>query len=196
MTTQSCAKTIHFKRTQKRSTKLCSSPIRNHLFSCLKVVTHQFFKWLLLSQILQQLSKICVLSFLNSILVLSIRINHVILFLLTYSIILVRCAVITGANKGIGLEICRQLASNGIMVILTARDERRGLEAVENLKLSGLPDVIIFHQLDVTNIDSISSLAKFIGSHFGKLDILVRSNPCYAKSFLFLMHGIMFQKIN
>ncbi|KZV26728.1 short-chain dehydrogenase/reductase 2b-like [Dorcoceras hygrometricum] len=43
-------------------------------------------------------------------------------------------AVVTGANKGIGLEVCRQLASKGITVVLTARDERRGLEAVEKLK--------------------------------------------------------------
>lgn len=39
-----------------------------------------------------------------------------------------RCGVVTGADKGIGLEICRQLASNGILVILTARDEKRGLK--------------------------------------------------------------------
>ncbi|XP_077241789.1 short-chain dehydrogenase/reductase 1 isoform X4 [Tasmannia lanceolata] len=85
-----------------------------------------------------------------------------------------RCAVVTGANKGIGLEICRQLASNGIMVILTARDERRGIEAVENLKEFGLSDVI-FHQLDVKDSVSISLLASFVKTHFGKLDILVNN---------------------
>ncbi|TXG67603.1 hypothetical protein EZV62_008878 [Acer yangbiense] len=42
-----------------------------------------------------------------------------------------KCAVVTGANKGIGLEISRQLASNGIAVILTARDEKKGTEAVQ-----------------------------------------------------------------
>ncbi|XVF80030.1 hypothetical protein PTKIN_Ptkin15bG0037700 [Pterospermum kingtungense] len=51
-----------------------------------------------------------------------------------------RYAVVTGANKGIGLEICKQLASKGIMVVLTARDEKRGLEAVEKLKEYGLSD--------------------------------------------------------
>lgn len=68
----------------------------------------------------------------------------------------------TGANKGIGLEICRQLASNGVEVILTARDEQRGIEAVENLR-----------QSDVKDSASAAMLAKFIENHFGKLDILV-----------------------
>ncbi|KAK2976271.1 hypothetical protein RJ640_026405 [Escallonia rubra] len=59
----------------------------------------------------------------------------------------IKCAVVTGANKGIGLEICHLLASKGILVILTARDEKKGLEATENLKVSGLSNVG-FHQLD------------------------------------------------
>ena len=78
----------------------------------------------------------------------------------------------TGANKGIGLEIVKQLASNGIMVLLTARDEKRGTEAVEKLKDSGFSDVV-FHQLDVSDSASIASLADFIKTEFGKLDILV-----------------------
>ncbi|OVA14094.1 Short-chain dehydrogenase/reductase SDR [Macleaya cordata] len=85
-----------------------------------------------------------------------------------------RCAVVTGANKGIGFEICRQLASNGVLVVLTSRDMKRGIEAVKNLKDSGLSDVI-FHQLDVMNPTSIASLADFIKTQFGKLDILVNN---------------------
>ncbi|XP_043693453.1 salutaridine reductase-like [Telopea speciosissima] len=85
-----------------------------------------------------------------------------------------RLAVVTGANKGLGLEICRQLASNGVRVVLTARDEKRGVEAVEKLKGSGLSDVV-FHQLDVKDPASISSLALFIKTQFGKLDILVNN---------------------
>ncbi|KAL3498799.1 hypothetical protein ACH5RR_041531 [Cinchona calisaya] len=85
-----------------------------------------------------------------------------------------RCAVVTGANKGIGLEICRQLASKGISVVLTARDAKRGREAVENLKSCGFSNVV-FHQLDLLNLDSIHSLATFIKNHYGKLDILVNN---------------------
>ncbi|KAJ0045835.1 hypothetical protein Pint_05242 [Pistacia integerrima] len=63
-----------------------------------------------------------------------------------------RSAVVTGANKGIGYEICRQLASNGIMVVLTARNEKKGLEAVEKPKKSGYAhDDVVFHQLDVAD---------------------------------------------
>ncbi|KAK4418674.1 (+)-neomenthol dehydrogenase [Sesamum alatum] len=81
-------------------------------------------------------------------------------------------AVVTGSNKGIGFEVCRQLATQGITVVLTARDEKRGLEAVEKLKSSGLSDRVIFHQLDVADSASVASLAEFIKSQFGKLDIL------------------------
>ncbi|GMJ01547.1 short-chain dehydrogenase/reductase 1 [Hibiscus trionum] len=85
-----------------------------------------------------------------------------------------RYAVVTGANKGIGLEICKQLAQNGITVVLTARDEKRGVEALQSLKQSGLPD-LLFHQLDVADPESIASLADFVNKQFGKLDILVNN---------------------
>ncbi|BBG97512.1 NAD(P)-binding Rossmann-fold superfamily protein [Prunus dulcis] len=84
-------------------------------------------------------------------------------------------AVVTGANKGIGLETVRQLASNGFTVVLTARDEKRGLEAVEKLKESGLSGQVVFHQLDVANPATVASLAEFIKTQFGKLDILVNN---------------------
>ncbi|XP_012482632.2 (+)-neomenthol dehydrogenase isoform X2 [Gossypium raimondii] len=86
-----------------------------------------------------------------------------------------RYAVVTGANKGIGLEICKQLARNGTIVILTARDEKRGVEALQSLKHSGLSDRLAFHQLDVTKPKSIASLADFVKEQFGKLDILVNN---------------------
>lgn len=84
-----------------------------------------------------------------------------------------RVAVVTGGNKGVGLEICRQLADE-VLVVLTARDEKRGVDAVAELHSSGLPDVV-FHQLDVTDPASIASLANFIDAKFGKLDILVNN---------------------
>ncbi|KAK3132550.1 hypothetical protein QOZ80_6AG0524320 [Eleusine coracana subsp. coracana] len=85
-----------------------------------------------------------------------------------------RVAVVTGGNKGIGLEVCRQLASSGITVVLTARDEKRGSEAVEKLQKAGLSE-IIFYQLDVTDAPNIGRLAHFMKARFGKLDILVNN---------------------
>ncbi|CAN1348901.1 (+)-neomenthol dehydrogenase [Linum perenne] len=88
-----------------------------------------------------------------------------------------RYAIVTGGNKGIGFEICKQLASSdkGIVVILTARDVNRGIEAVQKIRHSRLllsSDDILFHQLDVSDAASICCLADFVKSQFGKLDIL------------------------
>ncbi|KAH1130077.1 hypothetical protein J1N35_001455 [Gossypium stocksii] len=94
-----------------------------------------------------------------------------------------RYAVVTGANKGVGLEICKQLAQNGIMVVLTARVEKRGLEALESLKHSGLSDYLVFHQLDVADPKSIASLADFVKKQFGKLDILVNNAAILGATF-------------
>lgn len=84
-----------------------------------------------------------------------------------------KTAVVTGANRGLGFEICRQLASHGVRVILSARNEAKGKEAVENLKKEGLH--VDFHQLDITNKDSIRRLAGYIKERYGKLDILINN---------------------
>jgi (+)-neomenthol dehydrogenase len=86
---------------------------------------------------------------------------------------LCRIAVVTGGNKGIGLEVCRQLASKEVVVVLTARDEKRGTEAARALHASGFSDVV-YHNLDVSDPSSAACLADFIENKFGKLDILVR----------------------
>ncbi|XP_050155811.1 short-chain dehydrogenase/reductase 2b-like isoform X2 [Malus sylvestris] len=86
-----------------------------------------------------------------------------------------RYAVVTGSNQGIGFGTVKKLAANGIMVVLTALDEKMGLEAIENLKECGLSDLVVFHQLDVTDLASVASLADFVKTQFGKLDILVNN---------------------
>ncbi|KAL2927096.1 (+)-neomenthol dehydrogenase [Bienertia sinuspersici] len=85
-----------------------------------------------------------------------------------------RIAVVTGANKGIGFEIVRQLAAAKVTVILTARDEGRGVEATSKVHNFGLSNVV-FHQLDVTDINSITFLVHFVEAKFGTLDILVNN---------------------
>ena len=69
-------------------------------------------------------------------------------------------------------------------MVLTARDEKRGLEAVAKLHESGLSNVV-FHPLDVMDAISIASLTKFIVTHYGKLDILVRNQPFSEIIFIF-----------
>ncbi|KAL8192253.1 hypothetical protein R6Q57_027920 [Mikania cordata] len=81
-----------------------------------------------------------------------------------------KCAIVTGGNRGIGLEICRQLSSNGVEVILTSRNQSRGEEAVNALGLSN----VVFHQLDTTDPSSIKCLVTFVQTQFGKLDILLQ----------------------
>ena len=100
--------------------------------------------------------------------------THWFIYTFLFLFLFLRYAVVTGANKGIGFEICRKMASNGIVVVLTARDEKKGLEAVEKLREFGLSDHVVFHQLDVANPASIASFADFIKTKYGKLDILVR----------------------
>jgi NAD(P)-dependent dehydrogenase (short-subunit alcohol dehydrogenase family) len=84
-----------------------------------------------------------------------------------------KIAVVTGANKGIGFEICRQLAQKGIKVILTARDEQKGKQAKDRLLKEGLD--VLFQQMDVTDEGSIRQAADFVMNTFGKLDILVNN---------------------
>ncbi|KAF0894301.1 hypothetical protein E2562_038273 [Oryza meyeriana var. granulata] len=84
--------------------------------------------------------------------------------------------MVTGGNKGIGLEVCRQLAADGVIftVLLTARDETRGTEAAEKLRGMGLSS-IVFHQLEITDNSSVARLVDFLKTGFVKLDILASS---------------------
>lgn len=84
-----------------------------------------------------------------------------------------KIAVVTGANRGIGLEICRQLAQQSVHVILTSRDEAKGQAAQQKLAAAGLD--VAFHPLDVTDADSIARLATFVRETYGRLHILVNN---------------------
>lgn len=84
-----------------------------------------------------------------------------------------KIAVITGANKGIGFETARQLSVAGIKIILTARDEKRGQHATDVLAKEGRD--VVFHQLDVTDQDSVGRLREHVEGKYGKLDILINN---------------------
>jgi len=81
-----------------------------------------------------------------------------------------RVALVSGGNRGIGLEICRRLADGGVAVILGSRDEESGREAAKNLSAN-----IVVHQLDVTDERGVDRLATFVEEEFGRLDILVNN---------------------
>jgi NAD(P)-dependent dehydrogenase (short-subunit alcohol dehydrogenase family) len=84
-----------------------------------------------------------------------------------------RIAVVTGGNKGIGFEICRQLARCGVRVVLTARDGVRGLDAERKLQDEGLN--VLFHPLDVTDSAQVDALAATMERDHGRCDILVNN---------------------
>ena len=85
-----------------------------------------------------------------------------------------RVAVVTGANRGIGLEICRQLARRGgIRVVLTARNETKGKAATGQLRDEGLE--VDFHELDVTSEQSVKTFAGWLEGTCNRCDILVNN---------------------
>jgi NAD(P)-dependent dehydrogenase (short-subunit alcohol dehydrogenase family) len=82
-------------------------------------------------------------------------------------------ALVTGANKGIGREISRQLAAKGILVLMGSRDRERGEKAVADLGAQGLP--VEFIQIDVTSQASVDHAAAEVERRHGRLDILVNN---------------------
>ncbi|MBW8861137.1 MAG: SDR family NAD(P)-dependent oxidoreductase [Acidobacteria bacterium] len=83
-----------------------------------------------------------------------------------------RTALVTGANRGIGLEVCRQLAATGLRVILTARDGARADAAAATLADSG---EVVAATLDVTDEHSVSTLAADLSRRGLQVDVLVNN---------------------
>ena len=84
-----------------------------------------------------------------------------------------KIALVTGANKGIGKEISRQLAAKGVLVLMGARDPERGEKAAAELRAQGLS--VEFIQIDVTSQPSVEKAAAEVERRHGKLDILVNN---------------------
>ena len=90
-----------------------------------------------------------------------------------------KIALITGANKGIGFEVARQLGAEGITVLIAARNPHLGEIAEATLKADGADAHFI--ELDVTQPEIIAKAAERIRAQFGRLDILVNNAGIHAK---------------
>lgn len=89
-------------------------------------------------------------------------------------------ALVTGANRGLGLETARQLAQRGMTVVLTSRSES-GRQATKNLVGEGLD--VVFHQLDVSDGQSIAEVVEYISTTFGWLDVLINNAGIHYDTF-------------
>jgi NAD(P)-dependent dehydrogenase (short-subunit alcohol dehydrogenase family) len=91
-----------------------------------------------------------------------------------------KIALVTGANKGIGFEVARQLGAEGITVFVGARDPQLGEGAAAKLKAAGAD--AHFLPLDVTKPETIAKAAEQIRTQHGKLDILVNNAGVFDKA--------------
>jgi NAD(P)-dependent dehydrogenase (short-subunit alcohol dehydrogenase family) len=84
-----------------------------------------------------------------------------------------KIALVTGANKGIGLETAKQLGKFGVTILVGSRDLARGEQAAEVLRGIGVDARAL--KLDVVNPADRAASAKYIESEFGRLDILINN---------------------
>jgi NAD(P)-dependent dehydrogenase (short-subunit alcohol dehydrogenase family) len=85
-----------------------------------------------------------------------------------------KIALVTGGNRGLGYEACRQLAQLGLRVLLGARDLTKGKSAAYQLNEKEGLDVK-FYQLDVSDQNSISNIVREVDQRFGRLHVLVNN---------------------
>ncbi len=89
-----------------------------------------------------------------------------------------KVVLITGANKGIGFEVARQLGKAGFSVLLGARDASRGEEAAATLRAEGADVRCVVADLNKAS-DSATALARHIGDEFEHLDVLINNAAVY-----------------
>jgi NAD(P)-dependent dehydrogenase (short-subunit alcohol dehydrogenase family) len=82
-------------------------------------------------------------------------------------------ALVTGANKGLGKEVARQLARRGFRVYIGSRDQARGEQAVRELAAPGLELIPV--QLDVTSDESVAALAEHFSRELKHVDVLINN---------------------
>ena len=86
---------------------------------------------------------------------------------------LMRLALVTGGNRGIGFEICRGLGTQGLAVVLGARDASKGKAAAKELQDGGMD--VEFHRLDITSCRSIRACVAAVADKRGRIDVLVNN---------------------
>jgi Dehydrogenases with different specificities (related to short-chain alcohol dehydrogenases) len=95
-----------------------------------------------------------------------------------------RVALVTGANKGIGFEVARQLLREGFKVFLGARDEKAGLAAADKLNKEAEKDsdlvtrhrsLVTFLKIDISEPDNIRAAAEHFGKQSDRLDVLINN---------------------
>jgi NAD(P)-dependent dehydrogenase (short-subunit alcohol dehydrogenase family) len=84
-----------------------------------------------------------------------------------------RIALVTGANKGIGLETARQLGQQDVTVVIGARDPKKGEQAADQLREEKIDAHAV--EIDVSSQESIEKAAAQLGRDFGRLDILINN---------------------
>jgi NAD(P)-dependent dehydrogenase (short-subunit alcohol dehydrogenase family) len=93
-----------------------------------------------------------------------------------YSVAMERIALVTGANRGIGREVARQLAQRGDTVVLTARDQAKAERAAAELDPDvGVQGELLPWPLDVADAASVQRAADAVAERHGRLDVLVNN---------------------
>jgi NAD(P)-dependent dehydrogenase (short-subunit alcohol dehydrogenase family) len=87
-----------------------------------------------------------------------------------------KTAIVTGANRGIGLEIARQLVNEGVRVVLGCRDPVKGVRAASSLKAG---ELAVAYALDVNDTKSVRRFVAFVEKEFGVPAILVNNAGVY-----------------
>lgn len=88
-----------------------------------------------------------------------------------------RTALVSGGNRGIGLEICRQLGARGLRIVLGARDLRLGRQAAGELRAAGI--AVRVEQLDVADERSVQACVRRLGRARIAVDVLVNNAGVY-----------------
>ncbi len=104
-----------------------------------------------------------------------------------------KVAIVTGADRGIGFQICRQLGELGFQVVLTSPDPGQGKAAAEKLKNAGL--AVTYRVLDLLNDRHPAALRSFVMKKFGRVDVLVNNAGISLDAGMSKVEGLLRRRI-